>query len=164
MMVTFVRGHFKNVCGTLEFDPETPGSSRMRAIIQADTLWTGEPARDAHLKSPDFLDVQQHPTITFESERVEVLGPNDAKVHGLITIRGVTKPLALDVEFLGAWQTPWWENGVDQGPRLRAGFVAKGRLNRRDFGVSWSAMLERGGTVVGDDVEVTIDAEAILEE
>lgn len=164
MMVTFVRGHFKNVQGTLEFDPESPDNSRMRAIIHVDTLWTGDPERDAHLKSADFFDVQKHPTITFESERVEVLGPNDAKVNGLITIRGVKKPLSLDVKYLGTWQTPWWENGVDKGPKTRAGFLAKGRLNRQDFGVSWNSKLERNGTVVGDDVEITIDAEAILAE
>jgi polyisoprenoid-binding protein YceI len=163
-MVTYVRGHFKNVRGSLEFDPETPENSKMRAIIQTDTLWTGEPERDAHLKSSDFLDVQKHPTITFESEKVEVLGPNHAKARGLITIRGVTKPLTLQVEYLGTWQTPWWENGVDKGPKTRAGFLVKGSLNRQDFGVSWNSTLERGGSVVGDDVEITIDAEAILDE
>jgi len=163
MMVTYVRGHFKNVRGTLEFDPETPANSNMRAIIQADTLWTGEPDRDAHLKSSDFFDVQKHPTITFESEGIEVLSPIHAKVHGRITIRGITKPLTLQVEYLGTWQTPWWENGVDKGPKTRAGFVVKGSLNRQDFGISWNSILERGGIVVGNDVEITIDAEAILD-
>ncbi len=164
MMVTYVRGHFKDVHGTLEFDPATPENSSMRAEIQSDTLWTGEPDRDAHLKSADFLDVQNHPTITFQSERVEVVGPNDANVYGQITIRGITKPLTLAVEYLGTWQTPWWENGADKGPKTRAGFVAKGRLNRHHFGVSWNSILDRGGLLVGDDVEITIDAEAILDE
>ncbi len=164
MMVTYVRGHFKNVRGTMEFDPETPENSKIHAVIQTETLWTGEPDRDAHLKSADFLDVQQYPTITFESERVEVVGPTDSKVHGQITIRGVTKPLTLEVEYLGSWQTPWWEDGVDKGPKTRVGFVAKGSLNRHDFGVSWNSILERGGLVVGDDVQITLDAEAILEQ
>jgi polyisoprenoid-binding protein YceI len=164
MMVTYVRGHFKDVHGTLEFNSETPENSKIHTVIATDTLWTGEPQRDAHLKSPDFLDVQTFPTITFDSERIEVVGPADAKVHGQITIRGVTRPLTLDVEYLGTWQTPWWEDGVDKGPKTRAGFVAKGRLNRHDFGVSWNSIMDRGGIVVGDEVEITLDAEAILQE
>lgn len=164
MMVTWVRGHFKNVQGKLEFDPSAPESAAMQAVIDAAALWSGEPERDAHLKSADFLDVEHHPKITFESERVELMGPNDAKVHGRVTIRGVTKPLTLQVKFLGTWQTPWWENGVDKGPKTRAGFVATGRLNRHDFGVSWNSVLDHGGVVVGDDVELTLDAEAILEQ
>jgi polyisoprenoid-binding protein YceI len=164
MMVTHVRGSFKNVKGTLEFDPSSPESAKMQAVIDAATLWSGEPQRDEHLKSGDFLDVEHHPKITFESNRVELMGPNDAKVHGRVTIRGVTKPLTLRVQFLGTWQTPWWEDGVDKGPRTRAGFAATGRLNRKDFGVNWNSTLDRGGVVVGDDVEITLDAEAILEE
>lgn len=163
MMVTNVRGHFKNVKGTLEFDPAFPERASMRAAIDAASLWTGEAQRDAHLKSADFLDVEHHPQITFQSDRVELIGPTEAKVHGSITIRGVTRPLTLQVKFLGTWQTPWWEDGVDKGPKTRAGFVATGRLNRHDFGVSWNSTLDRGGVVVGDDVDLTLDAEAILE-
>jgi polyisoprenoid-binding protein YceI len=164
MMVSHVRGHFKNVKGTLQFDPAIPEQSRMQAVIDATALWSGEPDRDTHLKSADFLDVKHHPQITFESDRVEVVGPTDAKVHGRITIRGVTRPLTLHVHFLGTWQTPWWEGGVDKGPKTRAGFVATGRLNRKDFGVNWNSMLDHGGVVVGDDVDITLDAEAILDQ
>ncbi|MDQ6800489.1 MAG: YceI family protein [Acidobacteriota bacterium] len=164
MMVTHVRGHFKNVKGSLEFDPADPKRAKMNAVIDAATLWSGEPDRDAHLKSPDFLDAANYPTIKFESDRVELVGPADAKVHGNVTIRGVTKPLILHVHYLGTWQTPWWEGGVDKGPKTRAGFVATGSLNRKDFGVNWNSTLERGGLVVGEDVELTLDAEAILEE
>ncbi len=164
MMVTYVRGHFKNVKGSLEFDPATPERAKLQAVIDAETLWSGDPQRDAHLKSADFLDVEHHPKITFESDRVELIGPTDAKVHGRVTIRGVTQPVTLQVKFLGTWQTPWWEDGVDKGPKTRAGFVATGRLNRKDFGVSWNSMLDHGGVVVGDDVELTLDAEAILQE
>lgn len=163
MMVTIVRGHFKNVHGTLDFDPAAPERSSMRAEIDAASLWTGESARDEHLRSADFLDVEHHPQITFVSERVELIGPSDANVHGRITIRGVTRPLTLAVKFLGTWQTPWWEDGVDKGPKTRAGFVATARLNRHDFGVSWNSTLDRGGIVVSDDVDITLDAEAILE-
>jgi len=164
MMVTYVRGHFKNVHGALLFDPEEPASAQLEATLDASELWTGEPERDVHLKSADFLDVANFPTLTFRSDRIELVGPTDAKVHGKITIRGVTKPLTFDVKFLGMWKTPWWENGVDHGPRTRAGFLATGRLNRHDFGVSWNSVLDRGGVVVGDDVEITLDAEAILDD
>ena len=104
------------------------------------------------------------PEITYKSERVEVVGPTNANVFGFVSIRGVTKPLTLQVTHLGTWQTPWWEGNVDLGPKTRAGFLANGRLNRHDFGVSWNSLLDRGGVVVGNDVEITLDAEAILEE
>jgi len=161
MMVTCVRGHFKNVHGTLEFDPQNPRDSTVQVTIDARGLWTGEPERDAHLRSPDFLDVEKHPTITFEANQVELIGDHDAKLRGELTIRGVTRPVTLDVRFLGSWETPWWEGGVDKGPKTRAGFLATTRINRHDFGVSWNSTLDRGGIVVGDEVEILIDAEAI---
>src|SRR5439155_2770587 len=148
---------------TLIFDPADRKNASVEVTIDASELWTGESQRDAHLKSPDFLDVAKFPTITFKSENIDLVGPSDAKVHGEITIRGVTRPITLRATFLGTWQTPWWENGVDHGPKTRAGFVATGRLNRHDFGVSWNALLDRGGVVVGSDVEFTLDAEGILE-
>jgi polyisoprenoid-binding protein YceI len=163
MMVTFVRGHFKDVHGTLDFDPAAPTASRVQAVIDARGLWTGEAQRDAHLKSPDFLDVERFPEITFQGEKVRLVGPIDAVLSGQITIRGVTRPVELNVRYNGQWQTPWWEDGVDKGPKTRAGFVATARVNRHDFGVSWNSVLDKGGLVVGDDVEITIDAEAILE-
>lgn len=164
MMVTNVRGHFKNVHGTLLFDPEEPASAQLEATVDASKVWTGDPERDAHLRSADFLDVAAFPTITFKSDGMELIGPTDAKVYGKITIRGVTKPLTFHVKFLGTWETPWWENGIDHGPKTRAGFLATGRLNRHDFGVSWNSVLDRGGVIVGDDVEITLDAEAILDD
>lgn len=164
MMVTYVRGYFKDVHGTLVFDVDEPKSAQVEVTVDTRKLWTGEPDRDAHLKSADFLDVEKFPAMTFRSSVVDVIGPSDAKVRGDVTIRGVTGPLTLDVHLLGMWQTPWWENGADRGPKTRAGFVARGRLNRHDFGVSWNSLLDRGGVVVGDDVEITLDAEAIQEE
>jgi polyisoprenoid-binding protein YceI len=163
MMVTHVRGHFKNVHGTLEFDPAAPMSSRVEAVIDARGLWSGEPDRDAHLKSADFLDVERFPEITFRGDRVRLRGADEAAVLGDLTVRGVTRPVELLVHYLGQWQTPWWEGGVDKGPKTRAGFVATTHFNRHDFGVSWNGVLDRGGVVVGDDVAVIIDAEAILQ-
>jgi len=163
MMVTHVRGHFKNVHGMLEFDPARPDASRVEATIDAQGLWSGDPDRDAHLRSADFLDVEHFPEITFKSSAVLIMSPNEALVSGSLTIRGVTKPVSLDAHYLGQWETPWWEGGVDRGPKTRAGFVATTRIDRHDFGVSWNSPLARGGLVVGHQVLITIDAEAILE-
>ena len=116
------------------------------------------------LSSADFLDVEHHPTIAFKGDRVEIIGANDAVLTGELTIRGVTRATALRVRYLGQWQTPWWEDGVDKGPKTRAGFVANTVIDRLDFGVSWNASLEKEGLVVGNEIEITIDAEAILEE
>ncbi len=164
MMVTCVRGHFKNVHGTLDFDAENPSASSVVVTIDAAGLWSGEPDRDAHLRSADFLDVENHPTINFRGRGVELVGANEGTLSGELTIRGVTLPVTLDVRYLGQWETPWWENGVNKGPRTRAGFLATTRINRKDFGVSWNGVLDRGGLVVSDDVDLTLDAEAIRED
>jgi polyisoprenoid-binding protein YceI len=163
MMVTNVRGCFKDVRGSLVFDPADPTNSRVEATIDATGIWSGEPDRDAHLRSADFLDVANHPEITFRGNQVVIAGDHDYKVAGELTIRGVTRPVTLSVRYLGQWQTPWWEDGVDKGPKTRAGFVAETEIDRHDFGVSWNATLDRGGIVVGNLVQITIDAEAILE-
>jgi polyisoprenoid-binding protein YceI len=164
MMVTYVRGHFKNVRGAIVFDPANPRAASAEVTIDAAGIWTGDPDRDAHLRSADFLDVERYPKITFRGNRVDLVGENEAALTGELTIRGVTRKAALDVRYLGQWQTPWWENGVDQGPRTRAGFTATTSIDRLDFGVSWNAPLEKEGVVVGNTIEITIDAEAILEE
>ena len=164
MMVTHVRGHFKNVRGTLYFDPTDPSAAAVEVTIDAAGIWTGEADRDAHLKSADFLDVAKHPNITFKSRQVEIAGASDAVLTGELTIRGVTRAVPLRVNYLGQWLTPWWEDGLDKGPKTRAGFVATATINRHDFGVNWNASLDRGGVVVGNMVEITIDAEAILQE
>ena len=164
MMVTYVRGHFKNVRGRLVFDPANPRATSVEVTIDAVGLWTGEPDRDAHLKSADFLDVEKHPKIVFKGNQVDLTGATDAVLTGELTIRGVTRTVPLAVRYLGEWQTPWWEDGMDKGPKTRAGFVATTSINRHEFGVSWNGSLDRGGFVVGNTVEITIDAEAILEE
>ena len=167
MMVTYVRGHFKNVSGSLVFDPENPAQSSAEVAIDAAAVWTGQPQRDAHLRSADFLDVENHPRITFKGNQVEVTGARDYTLRGALMIRGVSREVELNVSYLGEWLTPWWEEEggkwVDKGPRVRAGFVAKTRINRHDFGVSWNDVVDRGGVVVGNTIDITIDAEAILE-
>ncbi|MCU1385275.1 MAG: hypothetical protein JWL71_3972 [Acidobacteria bacterium] len=168
MMVTYVRGHFKNVSGSLVFDPENPGQSSAEVTIDGGTIWTGQPQRDAHLRSADFLDVENHPRITFAGNRVEVAGARDYTLTGALTIRGVSREVELKVNYLGQWRTPWWEEKdgkwIDKGPKVRAGFVAKTKINRHDFGVSWNDVVDKGGVVVGNTIDITIDADAILDE
>jgi polyisoprenoid-binding protein YceI len=163
MMVTYVRGHFKNVRGTLEYDPENPRDSSVEVTIDAKGIWTGEPDRDIHLRSADFLDVENFPEIAFKGSELELLGDHDYTLSGNLTIRGVTRKTTLHVRYLGQWETPWWEDGVDKGPKIRAGFLVTTAINRLDFGVSWNASLDRNGIVVSNQVDITIDAEAILE-
>jgi polyisoprenoid-binding protein YceI len=163
MMVTNVRGHFKNVHGTLEFNPDNPHDFSVEVTIDVGELSSGDPDRDGHLKSADFLDVDNYPEIIFKGNQAEIMGAHDYAVTGDLTIRGVTRQAILDVNFLGRWETPWWEGDEDKGPKTRAGFVAKTKINRHDFGISWNSELEKGGIVVGNTVEITIDAEAILE-
>jgi polyisoprenoid-binding protein YceI len=163
MMVSNVRGHFKNVQGSLEVDPDNPTNVAIEAIINAKEIWTGEPDRDAHLRSADFLDVDNHPEITFKGDQTSFLGANEFKLTGDLAIRGVTREVTMDVRYLGQWDTPFWEDGVDKGPLKRAGFSAKARINRQDFGVNWNGTLDKGGVVVSDNVEITIDVEALLE-
>jgi polyisoprenoid-binding protein YceI len=161
MMVTWVRGSFKNVHGRLDFDPEHPERLAVEATIDARTCWTGEPARDEHLRSEDFLDCQRYSEIRFRSTGVTLVGPLDYDVSGDLTIKDVTRPVVLAVRFHGTWDTPWWEDGVDKGPKLRAGFVAKTRIDRYDFGVSWNSALPNGGVVVGRNIDIILDVEAI---
>jgi polyisoprenoid-binding protein YceI len=162
MMVTWVRGSFKNVEGTLEFDPGDPRKLSVSTEIDASTCWTGVEARDNHLRSADFLHCEQFPKIGFTSTSVEEVGPTDYRVAGDLTIRGVTQPVMLSVHFHGTWETPWWEDGVGKGPKTRAGFVAKTQIDRYDFGVSWNDSMAGGGVVVSRNVGIVIDVEAIL--
>ena len=161
MMVTWVRGHFKNARGSLWFDPLSPADAAVRATIDARQLWTGEPDRDAHLKSGDFLDTERYPDITFTSKHIKVVTPHQYQVKGDLTIRGITQDVLMDVTYLGHWETPYWQDSVDRGPVFRAGFEAFAKINRHDFQVSWNSLLDKGGIVVGDDVFITIDVEAL---
>lgn len=163
MMVTWIRGHFKNVKGKMKFDPDRPTKSSVEVTIDANQLWTGDKDRDEHLKNADFLDVENHPQITFKSTQVECTGGASYTVTGDLTIRGKTRSVVLEVDYLGQWQTPYWEGGEDKGPVTRAGFCATTRINRHDFGVSWQSDLENNGVVVGNEVLITIDVEAIAE-
>ncbi len=156
MMVTFVRGHIKGINGTLEFDPGDPVNSTLDVLINTAGVWSGEKRRDDHLRSAEFLDAENHPTITFKSTGVERIGGNEAKVTGNLTTRGVTQRVALEVRYLGQSNPP--EGGT------RIGFVATTTIDRRDFGINRSTPMQGGGLTVSNDVSITTDVEAILDE
>ena len=164
MMVSHMRGLFKNVQGRIDFDPDRPmGAAAVEATIHAAGIWTGDEPRDAHLRSADFLDVEKYPEIVFRSSEFRCVGEADFKVFGELAIRGVTRPVVLAARYLGRWQCPYWEGDRDLGPTNRIGFTATTTINRHDFGVSWNSPLDQGGMVVGDEVAITLDVEAILE-
>jgi polyisoprenoid-binding protein YceI len=164
MMVTWVRGLYKNIEGRLEFDPANPRELEVETTIRATSLWTGVEQRDNHLRSDDFLGCVAYPEIHFKSTGATLVGPNDYRVTGNLTIRGVTKEVTLDVHYLGTWQTSWWEDGVDKGPKTRAGFTAHTSIDRYEFGVNWNDSLPDGGVVVSARIDIKLDVEAIKEE
>jgi polyisoprenoid-binding protein YceI len=161
MMVTWVRGLFKDIHGSLEFDWESCLESTFSGRIDATKIWTGEPERDEHLRSADFFDVENHPEIAFEGRVVERTGAAALRAEAELTIRGVTKTVPLEVHYLGEWETPFWEGDENRGTMRRIGLEARGRLNRHDFGVSWQDELPGGGVVVSNQIELVLDIEAI---
>ncbi|WP_406192113.1 YceI family protein [Streptomyces sp. NBC_01017] len=163
MMVTYVRGQLKNVHGLLEVDPDEPEKAHVEATVDATQVYTGQPQRDAHLRSADFFDVEHHPSWTFVGSRIHQVSGTEFEVTGDLTVRGVTRRVTFDVTYLGQWDTPWWEEGRDIGPRRRAGFAATTRINRHDFGVSWNDVVDRRGVVVSPMVDVVVDVEAVLD-
>lgn len=154
MMVSTVRGDMGKIAGTVTFDPAKPAAGSIEATIDATGIDTREPGRDKHLKSADFFDVEKFPTITFKSTKIEPAAGGGFKVTGNLTMRGVTKEVVLDVE-------PLRPAIKDQRGNPRTGTAATVKLNRQDFGVSWSRTLDGGGVVVSDEVSVTIDVELI---
>jgi polyisoprenoid-binding protein YceI len=155
MMLSKVRGRFTGVSGTIIDAADDPKYSSVKAAIDVTTLISGDPQRDEHLRSPDFFDVANHPSITFESRRVS--GTREQfQVTGDLTIRGQTREVTLDVTF----------NGVGTNPlgQSVAGFSAETHINRKDFGLNWNMALEAGGFLVGDEIKIEIDLEAVQQD
>jgi polyisoprenoid-binding protein YceI len=151
MVVSTVRGNFDKFESKLEFDPANPGAASVEATIYADSINTGAADRDAHLRSADFFDVENFPVLTFKSTSVELDGDTVAKVHGDLTIRDVTKPVTLDVTFLGEGVSPF-------GHKIAA-FEATSKLNREDFGLTWNVALETGGVLVSKDIKLNFEVQ-----
>jgi polyisoprenoid-binding protein YceI len=156
MMIANVKGEFDKVSGTVQFDPANPSAASVEASIDTSTISTRDEQRDGHLKSGDFLDVEKFPSITFKSKKVTASGKDSFSVVGDLTIRDVTKEVALTVEELtGEAKDPWGN--------MRRGATAKARINRKDFGMSFNVALEAGGFLVGEEVDLTIDVEMIAQ-
>lgn len=154
MMISNVKGSFTGLTGTLIEDKNDPARSSVEASIDINTLNTGDAQRDAHLKSPDFFHHEQHPQMTFRSTKVEKKGDDEYTVTGDLTLHGTTKPVTFKVEGPSTPTKDPWGN-------TRIGLSATAKINRKDFGLSWNAALETGGVLVGEDVQITIDAEFI---
>ena len=156
MMIANVRGEFTKISGTVTYDSANPAGSNIDASIEVSSINTRDAQRDAHLQSADFFDVGRFPLLTFRGN--QITGQDgEWKVKGDLTIHGVTREIALDVE----GPTP---EAKDPWGNLRIGATATAKLNRKDFGLAWNAALEAGGVLVGDEVKITIDLEAIRQD
>lgn len=153
LMISNVRGEFQKVTGSVTFDPANPAAASVQASIDVASISTREPQRDAHLRSADFFDVDNHPTIAFASTKVRT-GDKGLEIVGDLTIRGTTREVVLAVEGPTPEQTDPWGN-------VRVGASASTRIKRSDFGMTWNTVLEAGGVVVGDDINIHLDVELI---
>jgi polyisoprenoid-binding protein YceI len=151
-MVSKVHGRFLRWSGSFAFDEANPAASRVEVKIDANSIYTEEDKRDAHLRSADFLEVEKFPHIEFKSTAIERQG-EALRLTGDLTIHGVTHPVTLEVEYAGRVKDPWGGE--------RVGFSAKTAISRKDFGLTWNILLEAGGVTVGDKVEIGIEVEAV---
>lgn len=152
LMLAKVRGRFGSYEGEIVVG-DTPEDSGVEVTIDAASIDTGEAKRDEHLRSPDFLDVEDHPTLTFRSTEARRTGERTLEVDGDLTIRGVARPVTLDVEYLGVTQDPWGNT--------RAAFSATTEINREEFGITWNQALETGGVMVGRKLKVELELSAV---
>lgn len=153
MMISKVRGRFEEWTGTVNFDETTPINTTVEIEIAAASLNTREEQRDRHLHSGDFFDVETYPVLTFKSKRVEQDDANSGRLIGDLTIRNVTKEVALDVDYNGIGTSPW-------GTTV-AGFSATATINRKDWGLNWNVALEAGGFLVSDKIVIDIELELV---
>jgi polyisoprenoid-binding protein YceI len=153
MVVSKVRGRFAKYTGAIQIEDGDLTRSVVEVTIDAASLDTGVADRDTHLRSPDFLDVEKFPALRFRSKHIEKLADARYRVIGDLTIRDVTREVPVDVEYGGQAADPWGNE--------RAGFVARASVDRKDFGLQWNQVLEAGGVLVGDRVDIEIDVEAV---
>lgn len=155
LMISTVKGSFRSISGSIVLDTANPAASTGQAEIDVTSIDTRSEQRDAHLRSPDFFDVEKYPTITFRSRKVEARTDVAYRVTGDLTIRDVTREVVLNVEETGRARDPWG------GERI--GFTAETKLDRTDFGLTWNAALETGGVLVGNEVKISLEIQAVLE-
>lgn len=153
LMISTVRGRFGDIKGTVTYNETDPTKSKVEIEIGTSSIDTRTEQRDNHLRSPDFFDVEKYPSMKFVSKRIEGDINGEFKIIGDLTIRDQTREVSLDAEFHGKTRDPW---GGD-----RMGFEAKGKINRKEFGLTWNQALEAGGWVVGDDIKLTIEVELV---
>lgn len=151
LVISTVTGQFKSFSGTVEAASDDFSDAKIEFVIDLNSIDTRNEQRDGHLKSADFFDVANHPQITFKSTSIEQVSGSDYKLTGDLTIKGTTKPVTLEVEF-GGLQSDFYGNTV-------AGFELSGKINRQEFGLTWSAVTETGGIVVSDDVKISANIE-----
>lgn len=156
MMISTVRGEFEEFDGEIKFNEDHPENSKLHVRIDAGSINTREEDRDNHLRSPDFLNVDEYPYLIFESKRVQQTGENEGRVVGDLTIRGVTNEVVLDVTYQGTAKSPWGATS--------AGFSASTTINRKDWGLTWNQALETGGVLVGDKIKINIELELVKQE
>ena len=152
-LFSYVRGTFNTFEGQFEYVAGQPDAWKANATIQAGSIDTAVEKRDQHLQSKDFFDVAQYPTITFHSTKLTDMTATGAKLHGLLTIHGVEKPVILDLDIHGEGKDPWGNQ--------RSGFTATTTINRKEFGLTWNQTLETGQLLVGEEVEITLEVEGI---
>jgi polyisoprenoid-binding protein YceI len=152
LMITTVKGRITDLEGTIEIDEKNPKNSTVEAVLKAASIDSRTTQRDDHLRSGDFLHVEKYPDIKFRSTRIEG-DKKEFKLTGDLTIRDVTRSITLDVTFEGETKDPWGGE--------RAGFSARGKIDRRDFGLTWNVALEAGGLTVGNEIKINIEVEAV---
>jgi polyisoprenoid-binding protein YceI len=152
-MVTSVRGAFGELEGSAHIDAADPSRSTAKVTLKVASINTGSEQRDAHLRSADFFDVETYPEITFVSTKIEPVDDEEYRVHGDLTVKGVTKPATVDLTFNGSAKDPFGN--------LRAGFEGKTTINRKDWGLTWNAALETGGFLVSDKIKLEFDVSAV---
>ncbi len=155
-LFTSVQGRFDRFEGTIAFDPANPEATVVRGTVEAASINTNNAKRDKHLRSDEFFDTEKYKKLQFESTKVTTTEGRNGQIAGNLTIHGVTRAVVLDVKFLGSGKDPWGNE--------RAGFRADLTINRHDYGLNWNELLETGGVLVGDEIEIRVDVEGLLEE
>jgi polyisoprenoid-binding protein YceI len=153
LVIAKVHGKFTKFNGAVKLDEQDLAASEVNVTLEAASIDTSEPKRDEHLRSADFFDVVAHPQLTFASKRIEKTGADAFKVTGDLSIHGVKKEVALDVEYSGKGKDPWGNE--------RVAFTGKTSINRTEFGLKWNQALEAGGVLVGEKIEISFDVQAV---